>query len=195
MLLKKRSFGPRGAQSHRNSTQALENMGCRHPCRRHRHRRHCKTWVAGMPARVAGIPVVVAGTAGTGKRGCRHPLPPRRHRRPGLRGLQASLPPSQAPQTLQIMGSRHVCAGGRHPCRRRRHRRQGKTWVASILFLAAAIAGPAKRGLQASLPSSHATQTLQIMGCRHACVGCRHASVGRRHRKHCKSWVQACLPV
>ena len=105
------------------------------------------------------------------------------------------MPSSEALQTLQITDSIHVCVGGRHPCRRRRHRRHGKTWVASILFLAAAIAGLAKCGLQASLPSSQAPQTLQIMGCRHACVGCRHACVGRRHRKHCKSRVQACLPV
>ena len=125
----------------------------------------------------------------------RRPEPPEFHAGTGKHGLQASLSSPQAPQALQNMGCRHACAGCRHPCRRRRHRRQGKTWVASILFLAAAIAGPAKRGLQASLPSSQAPQTLQIMGCRHACVGCRHACVGRRHRKHCKSRVQACLPV
>ena len=202
--------------------QARQNVCCRHPCLRRRHRGPSKAWVAGIPVVAAGTagtagpaehglqaslsspqapqarqnvgcrhpcprrrrgpdPLlflirVVAGTAKPGlqaclrglqaslsssqappareNRGCRHPLPPRRHRRPSLRGLQASLPSSQAPHMLQIMGSRHVCVGGRHPCRRRRHRRQGKTWVASILFLAAAIAGPAKRGLQASLPSS-----------------------------------------
>ena len=191
--------------------RAQQSMGCRRPCRRCRYRRHCRRgrkWVA-------GIRVFAAGTAGSGECRCRQPCCRHRHRRHckiraagmparvagilflhvGLRGLQASLPSSEAPQTLQITDSIHVCEGGRHPCRRRRHRRHGKTRVASILFLAAAIAGLAKCGLHASLPSSQAPQTLQIMGCRHACVGCRHACVGRRHRKHCKSWVQACLPV
>ena len=123
------------------------------------------------------------------------PQPSEVHAGTGKHGLQASLSSPHAPQALQTMGCRHACTGCRHPYRRRRHRRHGKTWVADILFLAAGIAGLAKCGLQASLPSSQAPQTLQIMGCRHACVGCRHACVGRRHRKHCKSRVQACLPV
>ena len=87
-----------------------------------------------------------------------------------LRGWQTTLSSSQAPQARE-------CMGCKHPLPR------------------AVIAGLAKRGLHASLPSPQAPQTLQIMGCRHACVGCRHACVGRRHRKHCKSRVQACLPV
>ena len=68
--------------------QARQNVCCRHPCLRRRHRGPSKAWVA-------GIPVVAAGTAGTAG--------------PAERGLQASLSSPQAPQARQNVGSRHPC--------------------------------------------------------------------------------------
>ena len=164
-------------------------MGCRHPCRRHRHRRHCKTWVAGMPARVAGIPVVVAGTAGTGKQGLQASSSSTQASQTGparvagifafvagtanasnhgfqacLRGWQASLSSSQAPQARENMGCKH-------PLPRRSHRRPGKTWIAGIFAFVAGTANASNhglqaclRGLQACMCGSQASQTLQITG-------------------------------
>ena len=97
---------------------------------------------------------------------------------------RASLSSPQAPHAWQ-----NVCC--RHPCPRRRHRRYGKTCAAGIFSLGAGTVGRRKRGLQASLPSPQASQTLQIMYCRHACVCCRHPCLHRRHSKHCKSRVRA----
>ena len=68
--------------------QVWQHVYCRHPPLGRRHRRHEKTWVAGIPALAAGI----ANAANHVLQAC-------------MRVLQASLSSSQAPETLQITGA------------------------------------------------------------------------------------------
>ena len=109
--------------------------GCRHLYLRRRHRKRFKSWVPGMSARVAGIPVVVAGTAGKGKH--------------GLQASSSSPQPSQARQNVDC----------RHLCLRRRHRKRFKSWVAGMLawvagmhVWVAGIANTANHGCRHACP-------------------------------------------
>ena len=88
-----------------------------------------------MPTRVAGIPVVVAGTAGAGKH-----------------GLQTSSSSPQASQARQNTGCTRLCL-------RRRHRKGFKSWVAGMpvwvagmLVRVAGIANTANHGCRHACP-------------------------------------------
>ena len=76
------------------------------------------------------------------------------------------------PGPAEVMQARqNVCS--KHPCLRRRHRGPNKTWVAYILVVAAGTActaGPADRGLHASVSSPQAPEARQNARCRHPCL-------------------------
>ena len=109
--------------------------GYKHLCPRRRHRKRFKSRTPYMFAWVAGIPAVVAGTAGTGKH-----------------GLQASSSSPQPSQAWQNVGCRHLCL-------RRRHRKRFKSWVAGMLawvagmhVWVAGIANTANHGCRHACP-------------------------------------------